>query len=97
MTCQKCKAPVAQGPVFYPTFVMLAALAVTPLWGDTLAELAAKGIYDHAVMATNVSAGTTATLRAPVTASARTTVVKGGEGTLVLPASAFMTGSPSRV
>ena len=97
MTCQKCKAPVAQGPVFYPAFVMLAALAVTPLWGDTLAELAAKGIYDHAVMATNVSAGTTATLRAPVTASARTTVVKGGEGTLVLPASAFRTGSPSRV
>ena len=97
MTDRNCKAHVAQSPARHQILAMLAALAVVPLWGDTIAELAAKGIYDHAVMATNVSAGATTTLAAPVTASARTTVVKGGEGTLVLPASAFRTGSPSRV
>lgn len=74
-----------------------ASLAFVPLWGNTADEFLARGIYGHIMQTNDVAAGETATLTAPVTYSPRTTVMKTGEGTLVMPTSTFRQGSPSRV
>lgn len=70
---------------------------VASVYGDAAADLAATGIYDSAVVTNGVAAGETAVLGAQAAYSARTTLVKNGEGTLVLPASAFEGGLPARV